>query len=93
MQEDFGALLELLQQLSPSDRSTLQAAVDTPHSQIATVENSPNDVLWSRMVEFGLATEMTLDIDIPAALRNFRPKSFALTDAGRQVVIELLKLV
>jgi hypothetical protein len=91
MKEDFRILVELLRQLTPGDRSVLQAAAQTPDSQIATVENSQNDQFWSRLVEFGLAEEMTLDVDIPPALSDLRPKSFRLTVAGREVVPDLLK--
>ncbi|HYU79796.1 MAG TPA: hypothetical protein VEK56_12475 [Vicinamibacterales bacterium] len=93
VENDDGALLELLRRLTPSDMSVLRATLDTPHSQIATVKNSPNDVLWSKMVECGLATEMTLDLDAPPPLQNFSPKSFALTAQGRTMLPKLLHRV
>jgi hypothetical protein len=84
-------LLELLQRLKPSDMSVLDAVLATPDSQIATVRNSANDILWSTMTELGLAREMPLEIEVPPALANFQPKSFALTEEGRAAMPELLK--
>ena len=90
---DEQILLDLLRKLKPSDMSVLHASLQTPDSQIATVKNSANDAFWSKLVEFGLAKEMTLEIDVPPALPNFHPKSFALTDRGRVVIPALLKLI
>jgi len=83
-------LQQLLQRASAADRSVLAASLETPDSQIATVRNSSNDVLWSKMVELGFAQEMTLDIDLPAALKHIQPKSFALTELGRTALPQLL---
>ena len=47
--------------------------------------------LVSTMVDLGLASEMTLDLDVGRELPNFRPKSFALTERGRTALPELLK--
>jgi hypothetical protein len=90
---DEQILLDLLRKLKPSDMSVLQASLQTPDSQIATVKGSANDALWSKLVEFGLANEMTLDVETPPSLPNFHPKSFALTDRGRVVIPALLKLL
>lgn len=94
MKEDWRdethALLDLLRHLSASDLSVLQAAVGVPGSQIATVKGSANDVFWSRLVDLGLARELTLDIELPPQLSHLRPKSFALTDEGGTAVRELL---
>jgi hypothetical protein len=89
---DIHILVDLLRRLKPSDLSVLEAALVTPDSQIATVRNSANDVFWSRLVEAGLGVEMTLDIEIPPQLSRFQPKSFALTEQGRIVVPQLLRL-
>ncbi|HSY04925.1 MAG TPA: hypothetical protein VK803_03195 [Steroidobacteraceae bacterium] len=83
-------LQQLLRQASAADRSVLAASLETPDSQIATVRNSSNDVLWSKMVELGFAQEMTLDIDLPAVLKHVQPKSFALTELGRTTLPQLL---
>jgi hypothetical protein len=83
-------LQELLQGLSAADRSVLAATLETPDSQIATVRNSANDQLWSRLVELGYAREMVLDIDLPPALKHIQPRSFALTASGRAALAELL---
>lgn len=85
------ALLDLLRQLKASDLSILQATLETPDSQIATVRNSANDVLWSRFVALGLAVEMALDVTLPPALAHVQPRSFALTGPGRAVVAALLQ--
>jgi len=92
-QDDKQILVELLRRLNASDMSVLEATLHTPDSQIATVTNSANDVLWSKMSELGLAREMTLELDMPPQLRTFQPKSFALTEAGRTALPELLKRV
>jgi hypothetical protein len=90
---DEQIVLDLLRKLKPSDMSVLQASLQTPDSQIATVKGSANDALWSKLVEFDLAREMTLEVDVPPALPNFHPKSFALTGPGRVVIPALLKLL
>lgn len=87
---DTQELLQLMQRLSPGERSVLAATLETPDSQIATVRNTPNDRLWSKMVELGLAQEMTLEIDLPPALQHVQPRSFALTELGRVKVRQLL---
>ena len=88
-QPDSRALVELIRRLSASDVSVLRATLDTPDSQIATVANSANDVLWSAFVKKGLARELTLDLDVPIP-PGFRPKTFALTDDGRTELPQLL---
>jgi hypothetical protein len=72
--------------------SVLDAALATPDSQIATVRNSPNDMLWSAFERLGLAQEMVLDIEIPPTLKNFHPKSFAITERGSTEIPRLLRL-
>jgi len=83
-------LVWMVERLSPGDRSVLRATLETPNSQIATVRDSPNDVLWSKLVELGLAREMTLEVDFPRALKDIQPKSFLLTEPGRIAVGQLL---
>jgi hypothetical protein len=83
-------LVWMVERLSPGDRSVLRATLETPDSQIATVKDSPNDVLWSKMVELGFAREMTLEIDFPRALKEIQPKSFLLTEQGRVAMAQLL---
>ena len=73
----------LLRRLSPGDRSVLEATLETPDSQIATVRETPNDALWSRLVELGYAREMVLDIELPPALQHIQPRCYALTEPGR----------
>lgn len=85
-------VIDLLRNLKASDMSVLEATLDTPDSQIATVRDSPNDVLWSALERMGLAQEMVLDIEIPSALTNFYPKSFAFTERGRVEMPRLLRL-
>ena len=85
-------VIDMLRNLKPSDMSVLEATLDTPDSQIATVRNSPNDILWSALERLGLAQEMVLDIEIPPALKNFYPKSFAFTERGRAEMPRLLRL-
>ena len=80
----------LLRRLSPADRSVLAAALETPESRIATVRDTPNDVLWSRLVELGLARELVLDIDLPPGLKHIQPRSYALTASGRAPIAEVL---
>jgi hypothetical protein len=87
---DTQELLQLMQRLSPGERSVLAATLETPDSQIATVRNTANDRLWSKMVELGLAQEMTLEINLPPALQHVQPRSFALTELGRVKVRQLL---
>jgi hypothetical protein len=86
----LGELVWMVERLSPGDRSVLRATLETPDSQIATVRNSPNDVLWTKMVELGFAREMTLEIDFPQALKQIQPKSFLLTEQGRLAMSQLL---
>jgi len=83
-------LVWMVERLSPGDRSVLRATLDTPDSQIATVRDSPNDVLWTKMVALGFAREMTLEIDFPRALKQIQPKSFLLTEPGRVAMGQLL---
>ena len=85
-------LVWMVERLSPGDRSVLRATLETPDSQIATVKDSPNDVLWSKMVELGFAREMTLEIDLPAALQHIQPRSFSLTELGRTTMSQLLAI-
>jgi hypothetical protein len=87
---DTQELLQLVQHLSPGERSVLVATLETPDSRIATVRNTANDRLWSRLVELGLAQEMTLEIDLPPALQHVQPRSFALTELGRVKVRQLV---
>lgn len=83
-------LRRLLQGLSAGDRSVLAATLQTPNSQIATVRGSPNDLLWSKLVELGFAQEKVLEIDLPSALKHVQPRSFALSEAGRAALPALL---
>lgn len=83
-------LIDLVQALSPGERSVLVATLETPNSQIATVRNTPNDRLWSKLVELGLAQEMALEINLPPALAHVQPRSFALTELGRAELPQLL---
>jgi hypothetical protein len=80
----------LLRRLPPADSSVLAATLETPDSQIATVRDTPNDVLWSRLVELGVARELVLDIDLPPALKHIQPRSYALTTPGRAAIAEVL---
>lgn len=68
----------------------LAATLETPDSQIATVRDTPNDVLRSRLVELGLARELVLDIDLPPALKHIQPRSYALTAPARAAIAEVL---
>ena len=86
-------LASMVERLSAADRSVLAATLETPQSQIATVRNSPNDIVWSKMVELGFAREMTLEIDLPAALQHIQPRSFSLTELGRTTMSQLLATV
>jgi hypothetical protein len=90
--DDTRELLQLIRLLKPPDMSVLQVAIDVPGSQIATVKNSANDVLWTKMEKSGFARQVPLEIEIPPDLKSFRPKSFTLTDEGRVVVFELVKI-
>ena len=87
---DLQQLEELVNALSAGDRSVLQASVDTPDSQIATVRGSANDRLWSKLVELTLAREMPLELEIPPQLVNFHPRCFALTAEGRELLSQSL---
>ena len=87
---DLQPLEELVNALSAGDRSVLQASVDTPDSQIATVRGSANDRLWSKLAELTLAQEMPLELDIPPQLVNFHPRCFALTAEGRALLSQWL---
>ena len=86
-------LAGMVERLSPADRSVLAATLETPQSQIATVRNSPNDIVWSKMVELGFAREMTLEIELPAPLQHIQPRSFSLTELGRTTMSQLLAIV
>jgi anti-sigma-K factor RskA len=88
--DDTKELVQLMQRLSPGERSVLVATLETPNSQIATVRDTPNDRLWSRMVELGLAQEMTLEVNLLTALKHMQPRSFALTELGRAKIPGLL---
>jgi hypothetical protein len=83
-------LVGMVEQLSPGDRLVLRATLETPDSQIATVRDSPNDVLWTKMVQLGFARDMTLEIDFPQVLKQIQPKSFLLTEQGRIAMSQLL---
>jgi hypothetical protein len=85
-------LAGMVQRLSSTDKSVLAATLQTPESQIATIKNSPNDILWSKMVELGFAREMTLELDLPAALQHIQPRSFSLTELGRTTMSQLLAI-
>lgn len=85
------ALAAQISSLSAADRSVLVACVDTPDSQMATVCGSANERFWSTLQAWGLAREMPLEIDLPEQLRNFRPRAFALTAQGRELLAELLQ--
>ena len=92
-QDEQRVLIELLRKLKPSDMSVLEANLLTPDSQIATVRNSANDILWSKMAELGLAREVALEVEFPPELATFQPKSFALTEQGRSAIPKLLELI
>jgi uncharacterized caspase-like protein len=83
-------LIDLLRNLSASDGSVLLAVLDTPDSQIATVANSANDRLWSTFVAHGFAQELTLDLDERLRPAGFQPRTYALTNAGRDALPQLL---
>src|SRR5580658_5263187 len=84
-------LLTLLQRVSAADRSVLFAMLETPDSQIATVKRTPNDLLWSQMVELGFALQMELDLELPSALQYVEPRLLELTESGRARMRELLQ--
>lgn len=89
-QTDFLELKGLVGAMNAADLSVLQATVATPDSQIATVRNSPNDRVWSRLTQLGLAQELPLELEIPPQLKDFQPRSFALTATGREIFQRLL---
>ncbi|WP_162914476.1 hypothetical protein [Taklimakanibacter lacteus] len=71
--------------LGPGDLSVNQAAVVQPESLMVTGHGSPNDALWSEMVEIGWTREIRLDQPVLTASR-----AFAFTDAGIRVMTEAL---
>jgi len=83
------SIIDLIRRLSGSELSVLRAILETPGSQVATVKGSANDMLWSTLAAQGLARESPLALDVPLP-PNLRPKSFTLTEEGREAVPRLV---
>ncbi|MEM1274589.1 MAG: hypothetical protein AAGF88_12280 [Pseudomonadota bacterium] len=82
-------LRDAAEQLSRGNRSVLLAALDSQGATtMMTVACSANDRFWSLLANLGLMRDTTADL--ADALRDTGAVAYELTDAGRQVLPDLL---
>jgi hypothetical protein len=89
---DIPSLLKQLSELSAGDQSVLREGAARPHSEMTTTPDSPNDRLWSQMEALGWMISRVHEIAVPNG-PTIRLKMFAITDAGRARIAELLSSV
>jgi hypothetical protein len=86
------ALLRRMRQMSAGDLSMLEAAVNTPDSNMATGPGSPNEALWSEMAALGWIVTRDEELDIPGGIR-FPMRIYSITPEGRQPIAGLLSIL
>ncbi len=86
------ALLERMRGMSAADLSVLDAAAHTPDSNMTTSPGSPNEVLWSAMVELGWMNKKEDGLDLPGGAR-FTMNLYSIRPEGLQPILSLLSAV
>ncbi|MGE5326858.1 MAG: tetratricopeptide repeat protein [Deltaproteobacteria bacterium] len=81
--------------MKPSDLSILQAYLgEAEQGLIATVKGAANDIFYSKLESWGLASAVSLTPDLPPqslqALKN--TKTFSLTEEGRAEIAPLMEI-
>ena len=84
-------LIELLNELTPGDISTLVASLSEPGSLIGTSTNSKNYAFLQKLSEWGLANEVPLKVDMPPELQAVLT-SFSINEDAKTEIAKLLDL-
>ena len=83
------ALLQRMREMSAADISVLAASAQEPGSSMTTAPGSPNEVLWTGMVDLGWMSVRDENLDIPG-----RPpllmKIYSITPEGLEPISSLL---
>lgn len=83
------ALLERMRGMSAADISVLEASTQTPDSNMTTGPGSPNESLWSEMVDLGWMIREDEDLELPGGVR-FPMKAYSIRPEGLQPILNLL---
>ena len=87
--EQIEALLKRMRGMSAADLSVLEASVHTPESNMTTAPGSPNEALWSEMVDLGWMSKNEDAIDLPGGTR-FVMTIYSIRPEGVQPILGLL---
>ena len=78
-----------MREMSAADISVLAASTQEPGSNMTTAPGSPNEVLWTEMIELGWMSSRDESLDIPG-----RPplpmKIYSITPEGLEPISNLL---
>jgi hypothetical protein len=88
-QEQMDFLLARMRGMSAADLSVLDASVHTPDSNMTTSPGSPNQALWSEMVELGWMNKKEDAIDLPGGTR-FTMTVYSIRPEGLEPILSLL---
>src|ERR1017187_1470291 len=83
------ALLERMRGMCAADISVLEASSQTPESSMTTGPGSPNEALWSAMVDLGWMIRKDDDLELPGGGR-FAMKIYSISPEGLQPILDLL---
>lgn len=89
-QDNREILKQLLVELSTSQLSTVIAALDEADSLIGTSRNRENYAFLAKLVEFGLAQEVPLDIDLPDGMVDLLT-SIRISESAKPLIQSLLQ--
>ena len=86
------ALLQRMREMSAADLSVLEASTQTPGSSMTTGPGSPNEVLWSEMVDLGWMIRRDEALDLPGGAR-FPMKIYTISPEGLEPISNLLSIL
>ena len=88
--EQRAVLIELLRKLTPGELSTVVASLSEPGSRIGTSTNSRNYAFLQQLSAWGLASELSLDVDLPPELQTVLT-SFSIQEEAKAEIAELIR--
>jgi hypothetical protein len=88
-QAKMEALLRRMRGMSAADISVLDASAQTPDSNMTTAPGSPNEALWSEMVELGWITKKADALELPGRAPLLMT-IYSISPEGLQPILHLL---
>ena len=87
--EQVEGLLTRMRKMSAADISVLEACTRTPESGMTTAPDSPNEILWSEMVELGWMTVKDDELELAEGFM-FPMKIYTISTEGLEPIVKLL---